>query len=89
VLALGYGESATGYIPTARQIEEGDENLGNWYWVSETAEAVLSDGLRQALLEGEPERDASPASASRLGSSGSPPVADRRPPPPSRSTGSP
>jgi hypothetical protein len=64
-MALGYGESATGYIPTASQIEEGDENLGNWYWVSETAEAVLSDGLRQALLDGEPEpeRDESRASA--------------------------
>ena len=51
VIAIGYGESATGYIPTALQIGEGDENLGDWYWVSDTAEAVLSDGLRQALTE--------------------------------------
>jgi hypothetical protein len=50
VLALGYGESATGYIPTALQIAENDENLGAWYWVSETAEQVLTDGLRQALV---------------------------------------
>lgn len=49
VLALGYGESATGYIPTALQIAEDDENLGAWYWVSGTAEQVLSDGLRAAL----------------------------------------
>ncbi|MGH2465116.1 MAG: hypothetical protein ACRDGI_06615 [Candidatus Limnocylindrales bacterium] len=50
VMALGYGESATGYIPTALQIAEDDENLGDWYWVSPTAEQVLSDGLRAALV---------------------------------------
>ncbi len=49
VMALGYGESATGYIPTALQIAEDDENLGAWYWVSPTAEQVLSNGLREAL----------------------------------------
>ena len=48
-MALGYGECATGYIPTASQIAERDENLDDWYWVSETAEAVLSAGLRDAL----------------------------------------
>lgn len=50
VLAVGYGESATGYIPTASQLAEGDPNLDDWYWVSETAEAILNDGLEQALL---------------------------------------
>ena len=49
VMALGYGESATGYIPTGLQIAEDDENLGAWYWVSASAEQVLSDGLRDAL----------------------------------------
>jgi hypothetical protein len=49
VMALGYGDCATGYIPTAMEIAEGDENLGAWYWVSETAGKVLGDGLRQAL----------------------------------------
>lgn len=49
VLAIGYGQSATGYIPTELQLREGDENLGDWYWVSPTAEDVLSDGLRSAL----------------------------------------
>ena len=49
VLAVGYGESATGYIPTARQLTEGDPNLGDWYWVSETAERILNDGLERAL----------------------------------------
>jgi len=48
-MALGYGESATGYIPTALQVAEDDENLGAWYWVSGTAEQVLGDGLRAAL----------------------------------------
>jgi hypothetical protein len=65
VLALGYGESATGYIPTAVQIAEGDENLDDWYWVSETAEAVLTDGLRLALaprtLEGNAQLDGPPS----------------------------
>ena len=50
VIAIGYGECATGYIPTASQLAEGDENLGDWYWVSETAEAVLTEGLERALL---------------------------------------
>ena len=58
VLALGYGESATGYIPTALQIAEDDENLGDWYWVSETAEAVLTAGLRAALASDEQGREA-------------------------------
>ena len=40
---------ATGYIPTALQIAEDDENLGDWYWVSETAEGVLMAGLEAAL----------------------------------------
>ncbi len=52
VLALGYGESGTGYIPTATQIAEDDENLGDWYWVSGSAEAVLTHGLRLALAPG-------------------------------------
>jgi hypothetical protein len=50
VIAVGFGESATGYIPTSLQLGEGDENLGDWYWVSETAEQVLTDGLERALV---------------------------------------
>ena len=50
VIAIGYGECATGYIPTSTQLAEDDENLGDWYWVSDTAEAVLTAGLRQVLL---------------------------------------
>lgn len=49
VIAIGYGESATGYIPTTLQVAEDDENLGDWCWVSETAEQVLTEGLERAL----------------------------------------
>jgi len=49
VMAIGYGESATGYIPTSLQLAEGDENLGDWYWVSDSAERVLTEGLARAL----------------------------------------
>ena len=49
VIAVGFGESATGYIPTSLQIAEGDENLGDWHWVSETAEQILTDGLERVL----------------------------------------
>lgn len=70
VLALGYGESATGYIPTMSQLAEGDENLSDWYWVSGTAEEVLSDGLRRALARVQPGRADSPATTGPGGSSG-------------------
>ena len=43
------GNSATGYIPTSLQLDEGDENLGDWYWVSEGAEGILRAGLAEAL----------------------------------------
>ncbi len=61
VLALGYGESANGYIPTSSQLAEGDDNLGDLYWVSASAEKVLSDGLRRVLARDQPGRAESPA----------------------------
>jgi hypothetical protein len=69
VMALGYGECATGYIPTAAQIAEGDENLGAWYWVAESAERVLTEGLQRALSK-EPQPVTGSLSPSR--STGSP-----------------
>ena len=30
VVAVGYGEGATGYIPTEKHIAEGDGNLSDW-----------------------------------------------------------
>jgi hypothetical protein len=49
VMAVGYGESATGYIPTASQIAERDSNLNDWCWVAPSAERILSAGLEKAL----------------------------------------
>ena len=54
VVAIGYGESGTGYIPTALQRAEGDENLGDWCWVADTAESILMAGLEAALAPTEP-----------------------------------
>lgn len=51
VLAIGYGEAGTGYIPTALQVAEHDGNLSDWCWVSPGAEAVLTEGLRKALAK--------------------------------------
>lgn len=49
VMALGYGEAATGYIPTARHIAERDTNLGDWCWVAPSAERILTAGLEKVL----------------------------------------
>ena len=54
VIAVGYGESGTGYIPTSLQLAEGDENLGDWSWVDASAAATLRDGLALALPTREP-----------------------------------
>ena len=52
VMTLGYGDAATGYIPTASQIAEHDGNLRDWCWVDATAETVLTEGLKAALKAG-------------------------------------
>lgn len=49
VMTVGYGECATGYIPTERHWQEYDTNLGDWCWVAPGAEAILTAALRQAL----------------------------------------
>jgi hypothetical protein len=49
VMAVGYGESATGYIPTALQVAEHDGNLRDWCWVAPGAERILTAGLERAL----------------------------------------
>lgn len=51
VLALGYGECATGYVPTERAFAEGDTNLGDWCWVAPGCEKALGDTLRAALRQ--------------------------------------
>ena len=49
VCVAGYGEGATGYIPTERHIAEGDPNLGDWCWIARGSEARMLDAIRAAL----------------------------------------
>lgn len=49
VLALGYGECATGYVPTEQAVKEGDTNLHDWCWVAPGAEKALEGALATAL----------------------------------------
>jgi hypothetical protein len=52
VVTLGYGESAPGYIPTQKHIEEKDGNLADWCWVAPGAEQRLKQAI-DAALKGE------------------------------------
>jgi len=49
VCVAGYGDGATGYVPTERHWDEGDTNLGDWCWVARGAEARVLTALRQVL----------------------------------------
>ena len=49
ILTAGYGEGATGYIPTERHIAEHDPNLGDWCWVATGSEPRLLAAIAQAL----------------------------------------
>ncbi len=49
VCVAGFGDGATGYIPTERHIAEGDHNLDDWCWVAPGSEARLLAALEQAL----------------------------------------
>jgi hypothetical protein len=49
VLTMGYGESATGYIPTEKHFEEDDGNLHDWCWVAPGCESRMSQAIRAAL----------------------------------------
>jgi hypothetical protein len=51
VLVAGYGECATGYIPTDRHIAEGDTNLGDWCWVAPGSEARLLAAIAMLLTQ--------------------------------------
>lgn len=50
VFVAGYGEGATGYIPTERHFAEHDGNLSDWCWVAPGSEARLLEALRRVLL---------------------------------------
>ena len=51
VVALGYGEGATGYIPTEQHIAEHDSNLSDWWWVAPGSEAPLKAAIKEALAK--------------------------------------
>lgn len=49
VCVAGYGDGATGYIPTEQHWAEGDTNLGDWCWVAPGAESRMLAAIRRAL----------------------------------------
>lgn len=49
VCVAGYGDAATGYIPTERHIAEKDGNLSDWCWVAPGSEKRLLDGIERVL----------------------------------------
>jgi hypothetical protein len=49
VCVAGYGDGATGYIPTEKYVKEGDTNLNDWCWVAPGSESRMMDGLRSVL----------------------------------------
>jgi hypothetical protein len=49
VVAVGYGESGTGYIPTEKHIKEHDGNLIDWCWVAPGCEKIMTDALRKVM----------------------------------------
>jgi hypothetical protein len=49
VMAIGYGECATGYVPTEKAVKERDGNLTDWCWVAPGAEKALTAALAKAL----------------------------------------
>jgi hypothetical protein len=54
VVVLGYGESATGYIPTDRHFEEPDTNLDDWCWVAPGSERAMAAAIKAALASPAP-----------------------------------
>ena len=51
VVTPGYGECATGYVPTEKAFEEHDTNLHDWCWVAPGAEKALTAALEAALAK--------------------------------------
>lgn len=49
VVAVGYGECATGYVPTDKAVQEHDGNLRDWWWVAPGAEKTLTAALKTVL----------------------------------------
>ncbi len=49
VMVAGFGESATGYVPTEQAVTEKDTNLGDWCWVAPGAEAALLAAIQRVV----------------------------------------
>lgn len=49
VCVAGYGEGATGYVPTEQHIAEHDPNLSDWWWVAPGSEARMRAAIHVAL----------------------------------------
>lgn len=49
VVAVGYGECATGYVPIEQAWQEGDTNLRDWCWVAPGAEAAMRSSIYSVL----------------------------------------
>lgn len=52
VVVTGYGECATGYIPTEKAIAENDTNLHDWCWVAPGSEDTMRQAIKAALHAG-------------------------------------
>jgi len=52
VMTAGYGECATGYVPTAQAVAENDGNLHDWCWVAPGAEKAMRAAVAAALTPG-------------------------------------
>jgi hypothetical protein len=62
IMVAGYGDSATGYIPTQKHIVESDTNLGDWCWVAPGAEARLLNTVHRAMRAQQANRSIHPTS---------------------------
>jgi hypothetical protein len=46
---MGYGECATGYVPTDEHFREDNSNLRDWCWVAPGAESRMAEAIRSVL----------------------------------------
>lgn len=54
VCVAGYGDGATGYIPTDKHFAAGDGNFRDWCWVAPSSERRMLDAMRTVLLSPDP-----------------------------------
>jgi hypothetical protein len=52
VCVAGYGDGATGYIPTEKHFAEHDSNLEDWCWIAPGSEARMLQAIDRALRPG-------------------------------------